>query len=164
MKKCIFLILFILTFASLVHATNKNRIVLTDGSTLEGEIISFSEGKYTVKSPSLGILRIEESKIRTISHMDQMAAAPQKDIVPPDAAALQTEIQKLQPAITGNPDIMRTIAGLISDPDFQALFKDPEIMNAAKSLDIKTLMANEKFVNAVNNPTVKEIGRKIKDQ
>ncbi len=160
-KKIPGLLFFLLMFVSAASAAEKSRIVLTDGTTLDGEIVKFSEGKYTVKSSSLGTLRIEDSKVRTISR-GESAAPVSKAPANLDDATIQNEIQKIQPAITGNPDIMKTVAGLVSDPDFQALFKDPEILSAAKSFDIKTLMANPKFIQAVNNPAVKEISEKIK--
>ena len=161
MKKIFLLMFFVLASISSAYAAHINRIELTDGSAVEGEIVSVSEGQYTVKSPSLGILKIEESKIRSMHSVDQAAAPSKKDIASLDAATIQSEAQKLQPAITGNPEIMKIIPGLIADPDFQTLFKDPEIVNAAKSLDVKTLLANEKFVKAMNNPTVREITAKV---
>ena len=164
MKKSFFLAVFVLLFGSLVSTAYGKSIELTDGSILDGEIVSFAEGKYTIQSPSLGTLHIEDSKVRSIHNVAQPVAVFSKEAVPLDPAAIQSEMQKLQPAITRNPDIMKTIAGLISNPDFQALLKDPEVMNAAKSLDLKTLMANQKFVNALNDPTVKEIDRKIEKQ
>jgi len=162
MKKFIFLLLFVLTSVSLAYAAHKVRIELTDGSTLDGEVVSFSDGKYTVNSPSLGTLRIEDSKIRNIHSTDQTTGSSQKDIASLDAATFQGEVQKLQPAMISDPDIMKTISGLISNPDFRALLKDPEIMNAAKSSNVKALMANEKFIKVLNDPAVKEIRQKVK--
>lgn len=170
MKKIFFLVFFVLTFASLTFATQKSKIDLTDGSTLDGEVISVEEGVYTIKSPSLGALKIEESKIRAIRSADPTAAIPavgvsavsQKDITSLDATTIQNEVGKIQPAIASNPDIMKAIPGLLSNPDFQALLKDPEIVNAAKSMDVKALMANEKFVKIINDPTIQEISQKIK--
>jgi len=164
MKKFFWIMFFVLTSVSLADAAEKSRMELTDGSTLDGEIVSFSEGKYTVKSPSLGTLQIEDSKVRAIHHGDQASGPLQKDIASMDETEVQSEMQKLQPAITGNPEVMKTVTGLTSDPDFKTLIEDPAIMNAAKSLDVKALMANEKFVKAANSPAVQEIRQKIKGQ
>ena len=158
MKKILYLIIFVLTFVSLAHAAERNKIELDDGSALEAEILSFSEGKYTVRSSSLGVFQIEDSKVRNIHRIGTNDAAP----VAPDAAAIQTELEKIQPAITGDPGIMSAIVGLFSDPDFQALFKDPEILKAVRSLDLKALTANEKFIMAMNHPTGQAIKQKIK--
>jgi hypothetical protein len=164
MKKILFLVLFVSMSALLVGTAYGKKIELTDGSALEGEIVSFSEGKYTVQSASLGTLQIEDSKVRSISSTDQAAVDSSGAAVPSDPAAIQSEMQKLQPAIMSDPNIMKTVAGLVSNPDFQALVNDPEVVNAAKSLDLKTLMANQKFVKAINDPAIKEIDQKMKEQ
>ena len=164
MKKSIFLVLFVLMSLSLADAAEKSRIELADGSALDGEIVSFSDGKYTVNSSSLGTLQIEDSKVRAIHKGDLITGVPKTEVAASDTVDVQSEMQRLQPVITGNPEIMRTVAGLISDPDFKALLEDPAIMSAAKSLDVKALMANEKFVKAVNSSAVQEIKQKIKGQ
>jgi hypothetical protein len=157
-KKILSLMLFVLTCVSPAHAIERNKVELDDGSTLEVEILNFSEGQYTVRSPNLGVFQIEEAKVLNIHRIGSNEVAP----VSPDAAALQAELQKIQPAITGDPGIMSAIVALFSDPVFQALFKDPEIMKAVRSLDFKALTANEKFIKAMNHPTVQSIRQKIK--
>jgi hypothetical protein len=164
MKKILLLVLFVSMSALFACTAYGKKIELTDGSTLDGEIVSFSEGKYTVQSPSLGTLKIEDSKVRSITSAGQPAVASSEETVPFDPAAIQIEMQKLQPAILGNPNVMKIVVGLISNPDFQALANDPEVVNAAKSLDLKTLMANQKFVKAINDPAIKEVDQKIKEQ
>lgn len=154
---------FVLAPVASAYAAHTSKIELTDGSTLEGEIVSFSEGQYTVKSPSLGILTIGESKIRNMRILDPSAALPQ-GVASADAVAIQDGAQKVQAAITGDPDIMKSLPDLITNPDFQDILKDPEVLNAVKSMDVKTLMANEKFIKAVNDPKIKEISRKVKEK
>ncbi|HOW60014.1 MAG TPA: hypothetical protein PLO78_09865 [Candidatus Omnitrophota bacterium] len=164
MGKNFFLILFFLTWVSVAHASQEKRIELTDGSVLDGEIVSFSEGQYTVKNSVLGVIRVEGSKIRAIHGGDQTTGSSERDVTSLDAATVRNEMQKLQPAMVSNPDIMKSLASLISDSDFQALLKDPQVMDAARSLDLKTLMANEKFISILNKPEVNELARRSKKQ
>ena len=164
MKKIFLSVFFVLAFVSLVYAGEKSKIELTDGSTLGGEIVSFSEGKYTVMSPSLGVLRIEDSKVRAIHREGPAAGVPPKAKGSFDAAQIQSQVQKIQAVIASGPDIMKAISKLISDPDFQALLKDPELLKAARSMDMKALMANEKVVNLFSHPTLTELSQKVKEQ
>lgn len=156
MKKMFFLMLVVLMSGSIVYGAQKSRIELTDGSTVEGEIVLFSQGKYTVKSPSLGTFQVEDSKVRNIRMGDSAAASSEKEKASVDAAAVQNEMQKLQSTVAGDPDIMK----MVSDPNFQDLLKDPEIMSAAKSMDIKALMANKKFAKVVHDPSSEGSGSK----
>ena len=164
MKKIFFTVVFIVAVSALAYGAQKSRIELTDGSTVEGEIVSFSKDQYMVKSPSLGTLKIEDAKVRAIHKADAADVPSQKNDTSFEAGKIQSEVQKLEPAITGNPDIMKAIPGLLASPDFQDILNDSEIQKAAKSMDIKALMANEKFVKAANNPAVKEIGQKLKEK
>jgi hypothetical protein len=161
MKKILLLVLFVSMFTALANTAYGKKIELTDGSVLDGEIVSFSEGKYTVQNPSLGMLQIEASKVHSIS---ESSAASSEETIPSDPAVVQSAMQRLQPAIMDNLDIMKTVVSLISSPDFRALVNDPEVMNAVKSLDVKTLMANPKFINAINNPAVKDIEQKLNER
>lgn len=163
MKKILFLVLLTCTVISSVEASQNKRIELNDGSVIEGQIVSFSAGKYTVKSPSLGTVQVEDSKIRAIHMPGASSEMASKEIPLFDTATAQNEMQKLQPAVTGNPEIMKMISGLIANPDFQALLQDPEIVNAAKTLNIQALLANEKFVKAMNNPIITQISQKVKN-
>jgi len=165
MKKIFFLAAFIAAGASLVLGAQQSRIELKDGSVFEGEVVSFSDGKYTVQSPSLGTLRIEKSKVLAIRGANAAAGAPlisKKDMASLDTNAVQSEVQKLQPAILGDPEIMKSLPAMLSNPDIQALLQDPEMVKAAKTMDIKTLLANEKFIKLVNSPAIKEINQKVK--
>jgi hypothetical protein len=164
MKKIFFLIVFVLSAGSLVYGGQKSKIELTDGSILEGEIVSFSKDHYTVKSSILGTLKIEDSKVRTIHRVDASGMSSKNDMASLDTAAVPSEALKLPPAIAGSLEIMKAIPGLLASPDFQELLKDPEILNAAKSMDFKALMANEKFVKAINSSAIQEIRQKMKEQ
>lgn len=61
-----FLFIILLLASSYSHADNARQIELTDGSIISGEIISFTDGIYTIRSTSLGTLEIEEARIVSI--------------------------------------------------------------------------------------------------
>ncbi len=43
-----------------------NVIELKDGSIISGEVVSLAGGIYTIRTDSLGMIKLEESKIRAI--------------------------------------------------------------------------------------------------
>ena len=164
MKKNLFLILFVLVFVPSVHAAQKSRIELTDGGIFEGEIVSLNEGRYTIKNSSIGTFKVEASRVRSIRSVDQAAGSSPAEASPSGTVPGQSDVQKLQSAITGNPDIMAAIPGLVSNPNFRTLLDDPEIVSAAKAMDIKTLLANQKVMKAINDPTIQKIAQKVKEK
>ena len=96
MKKLfLFFVLLLMIAVSNSHAGDSRIIELLDGSVIHGEVINIREGIYTLKSESLGIIRVEESKIRTIrfrGSLDPAASGSQGNKVQP--AELPESIQK----------------------------------------------------------------------
>ena len=132
---------------------------MIDGSVLSGEIISFMEGVYTVRSPSLGTIEIPESQIRLIRVKSSDTASGKK--VRPTHTAIEKELKALQESITSDQQIMQMIFSLQNDPDIQALLQDEVIMEAVSSGDINTLMSNPKFRKILEKPDIQHIQRKV---
>ena len=57
-------------FFGLAHAELVSEFHLTDGTVLRGVVIAHSGKVYSIRSKTLGVLRIHESKIRSISTQD----------------------------------------------------------------------------------------------
>lgn len=136
----------------LLEAGEMRELEMTDGSIISAEVISLSDGVYTVQSPSLGAVRIEESKIRSIRV--KSATGKTSATNAPDTAG---EAQKLREKMRNNKDIMSMIMSLRDDPDFKKILEDPELMKAVESGDIAALTANPNFLKLLDNATVRDI-------
>ncbi len=128
-------------------------IELNDGTVINGKIISFANGVYTIESEALGQLKIKESKIKTI-HL-KSSAKNKKDET--ESQSANSQVKSMQNLMVTDSSIMEMILSLQNDPKFQKILKNPEIMNAVNSGDTKTLMSNPEFMELLNNSTVKEI-------
>jgi len=146
----ILLFLVLAAAATLVNAAETREIELTDGSVITGEVVSLSGGIYTVRSATLGTLRIEASKIRVIR--SQGSAAPG------DAGA---QVKSLEDKMLGDSEIMDAIRVLQNDPDLQKIIQDPEIMKAVQSGDFAALMRNPEFMKLLNKQAVQDINKKL---
>ena len=62
----IFSLLIMILGAVPTHAGEMREIELNDGSIITGEILSLAKGVYTVKSASLGTIKLDETIIRAI--------------------------------------------------------------------------------------------------
>jgi hypothetical protein len=131
-------------------------IELKDGSIITGEVVSLNNGIYTIKSGTLGTLKVEESKVNIIR--------PKSPPRGPGAAQNNTssDVQTLQHRMMSDQEIMGLILSLQNDPDFKKLLEDPEIMKAVSACDVATLTANPKFMKLLGNPAVQEIQKKVK--
>ncbi len=161
MKRVLFGFLLILTgFIGIAHCGNISKIELDDGSVIQGEIISLNNAVYTVKTATLGEVKIEASKVRNIGiSYGSASLLKAQGPLAPDLAAddFSSQVNRIQNTMAGDPAIMQKVSGLAADPQFQELLKDPGIVNAAKSGDIKSLMGNQKLLGVINNPKLQEI-------
>ena len=154
-----FLICFVVALsliAGSARAGELREIELKDGSIITGEVVSLNNGIYTIKSGTLGTLKVEESKVNVI----RLKSPPRG----PGAAKNNTgsEITSLQHKLMSDQEIMGLIQSLQNDPEFKRILEDPEVLKAVNAGDIPALMANPKFTNLLNNSTVKEIQKKVK--
>jgi hypothetical protein len=140
-------------------ADGPTALELIDGSVLFGEVISFREGVYTVRSPSLGTIDINESQIRVIRVKPSESATGKT--VRPTNTSIDNELKILEESITSDQQIMQMIISLQNDPDIQELLQDAGIMEAVRSGDISTLMSNPKFRKILENPDIQQIQRKV---
>ncbi len=143
-------------FAAGAGAGELKVIELKDGSTITGELLSLSGGVYTIKSDSLGVIKLEESKVRAIRSQSPASSAA------PGSGASGADIRSLQDKMMSDKEVMSMIQSLQDDAEFKKLLEDPETMKAVQSGDVATLMANPQFMKLLNNPTVKDIQNKVK--
>lgn len=143
--------LFLLLFVQNATAGEIQVIELTDGSTITCEVLSLTNGVYTIKSDSLGTVKLAVSRIRAIR-------AKSSGI----NAASSQEIKALQEKMLSDKEIMALIQSLQNDPDFKKALEDPDIMKAVNEGDISSLTANPRFMKLLNSATVKEIQQKVR--
>ncbi len=132
-------------------------IELKDGSIISGEVVSLSGGVFTIKSESLGTIKLDESKVRAI-RTKAAAAGP----APAGKAVSGGDSRDLQEKMMSDREIMALIESLKDDQEFKKLLQDPAIMKAVQSGDVSSLMSNPQFLKLLDNPTVKEIEKKVK--
>jgi len=151
MKSLILMFLILAIAAGMATAAEMREIELTDGTIVTGEIVSLSGGVYTVRSATLGTLRIEESKVRAIRLKGSAGSS----------ANTGREEMSLQNKMMSDGEIMNMIQGLQNDPEFQEILQDAEIMKAVQAGDVATLVTNPKFMRLLDNRTVKDIKNKV---
>jgi len=159
MKIKSFFMFFILIFLSAgVYAGEFSEIGLIDGSTIYGEILSFNDGIYTIKSSRLGTIKVDESDIREIR---VQSGTKNREYASPSNSSINSEVQSLQTFMQNDQEIMAIIFSLQNDPDFQEIMSDPGILNALNSGDIAALISNPKFMSLMNNHKIQEIQKKL---
>jgi hypothetical protein len=139
--------------AAVSAAAEIKEIELIDGSVITGEVPSLSSGVYTIRTGSLGTLKIDDAKVRAIRPQGSSSSSPQ--------TGRANDVKTLQDKMLSNAEIKGMIESLKDDPQFKKALEDPEIMNAVNTGDIASLMANPRFLELLHNPTVQDIQQKV---
>jgi len=138
--------------ATTSFAAEIKEIELTDGSVITGEVLSLNSGVYTIKSGSLGTIKIHDAKVRAIRPKSASSSQP---------SGQNGDVQSLQGKMMNDQEVMSMIQSLKDDPQFVKILEDPEIINAISAGDTAALMANPKFLQLMQNPTVRNIQKKV---
>lgn len=141
--------LFLFSLAAPALAAESTELVLVDGTVVRGTLNSFNDGIYTIKSNTLGTLRIEAAKVKNI----RIESHP---------GSSQEALQTLQQRMEGDAAIMDLVKSLQQDPDFQEILKDEEVVRAITSGDLSTLEHNKKILELTNKPGVRAIEQKLR--
>ena len=162
MKRLILSLFLVSIAAASASAGDIREVELTDGSVITGEVLSLTNGVYTVKSETLGTMKIGESKIRAIREKDHGAAGSAQSGPTGSPASSNVPVKSLQDKMMNDGEIMDMIKSLQNDRDFQKILEDPEVMKAVNSGDIAALMANPGFMKLLDSKAVQDIQNKVK--
>jgi len=131
------------------------KLVLKDGTVIQGEIDSLKDAVYTVESKSLGTLQIRQEDVQIIDHGAASAAA----IGAPTSAPMaeSNQLKAVQSKLAQDPTLLSKVEALQSDPEVQAILNDPEIMSTIASGDYLALMNHPKIIALTQNSKIREV-------
>lgn len=163
MKKIILLlVLFFNIFISLALANKLSKIELVDGSVIMGEVSGINNGKYTVNSQVMGVLQIEESRIKQIVLADSPEnPSPSQSQV---NGLSSDKVEAMKNKILSDKETLGMVTSLQNDPQIQEIINDPEIINAVKSGNTASLMSNQKILRLKDNPIIQKIKDKTEEK
>jgi hypothetical protein len=165
-------ILFILaTVCSprLASGDTAREIELTDGSIIQADVVSMSQGIYRLRSDALGEIEVPEDRIKAIRSPQAETATPRIDAesgqesrtpveaLPGPAPAPSAE--DFQQRLQQDPAAMEKILSLQNDPLVQSILDDAGTMRAIEAGDIGTLLNDPKIRALMSHPTVQELSR-----
>lgn len=146
--------LFAALLASVSFASGAgSRIELVDGTSIHGEVVSMVNGRYVIRSQSLGRIELPQSSIRAIQPIGSTAIASPAS----SSDSANHNIQAIQERIVASPELMQSVTTLMSDPAIQEAIKDPTFVQLIMSGDIEALKDDPRMIRLMNNPSMKAI-------
>jgi len=162
LKKIIIFCLSFLALNAAAYCGQVNKIELSDGTVINGEIVSFANGVYTIRTLALGEIKVGALRVSKIESLNRsLTNTPDASVASPSNLT-PSQIDSYKQRLLDNPESAAIVTGLSTDPQIQELAKDPQIADAAKAGDIQALMKNKKFMSIVNDSRIQEEIKKIK--
>lgn len=152
----------LLALHAVAYCGQVNRILLFDGSIINGEIVAYENGIYVIRTANLGEIKVESAKVFRIDSISYPSVGTPATSATQSKITTQSRIDSLRQELMSDPESAAIIMTLAADPEIQEMAKDPWIQDAVKSGDIQALMKNETFMDKVNNPSVQDAVKRLK--
>ncbi|MDO8580207.1 MAG: hypothetical protein Q7S13_01850 [Candidatus Omnitrophota bacterium] len=176
-----------------VFAQSTKTITLRDGTQIKGEVTSLQNGIYTIHSPTLGILDIQEADIDSISSDNRILAAPALQQAAPQHAGpavdqnpLMLQAQQMQGDRKGvlsetkgdpkgalnemkdqlmdDPAVRERAERMANDPRMQELLTDPSVMQDILSGDPERIQNNPNLQEILEDPEMQSLMGEIQNK
>lgn len=138
-----------------------SRVELKDGSVLTGDLVGYSGGIYTLRSPTLGEIRLEESQVLSVrpgATGDPAGADAAGGLgglrLPPDLAG---QVQATQQRLISDPAVFGMIMALQNDPAIRAVLSDPAFLSLITSGNLQAIQGSPGFQELLQNPGLRAI-------
>lgn len=139
-------------------AGQMREVVLQDGSVIIAEVVSFAKGVYTLRSETMGELRLQDSAIRSIRIPVKAGQGKSGSISEKSGqSSSQEDITDIQGSLLSSPGLLGLVIALQNDPEVQSILQDQEIMALITSWDAQKLESNPKFIKLMENPKIRAI-------
>jgi len=138
------------------HAGTVDQIQLSDGSLIQAEIISFSNGVYKLQSEVLGTLSIAEDRVQSIRPSKPKTPETPTQLKPTESPIGQ-QVQGIQQKMTSDPETMKMLSDLRSDPSMQGVLGDKKLMRAIQQGNLNEIIQDPKIQTLMKSSAVGKI-------
>ncbi|MBZ0167013.1 MAG: hypothetical protein K8I00_09415 [Candidatus Omnitrophica bacterium] len=172
MRKLIPICILVLSLvaSATAHAESKSKLIhLRDGSSLTGNVLSLNRGVYTVQTANLGIMKVKEEDIISISNpglapREAQEAQPYRpgELAPRlTTSNLGSQVQTLQGSIMQDPELLQDIQVMMSDPEIVKILTDQAFMEKIMTLDMESIENDPRYRDLMYNPRMRRFIQKL---
>ncbi|MBQ3644045.1 MAG: hypothetical protein II961_05565 [Candidatus Riflebacteria bacterium] len=179
MKKVLFLLFAGLLSAQICYAGGNSKITLNDGTTIYGKVVGMSDGVYTIKTDTMGDIKVNSDNVVEISSGSKASNSNQSSIGIIDGSnrrssnyssdraqsnnssnsysSKQQDVNAMVQSRMMDENFMENLMQLGSSPEMQSVLDDPEVMEAIQNGDYDFLMNNSKMNDLMNSSEIQGI-------
>lgn len=134
-----------------------SQVELTDGSVLTGDLVGYADGRYTLRSPTLGDVSLEESKVRSVRPGVTGGAGGLGLGGVETQVDLASQLQATQQRLVADPAVFRMIQALQNDPEIRGVLADPAFIALVASGNLQVIQRDPRIQTLLARPGVRAI-------
>ena len=138
--------------ASSPVAADPMRVVLKDGSVVNGELVAVQSGRLVIESASLGRVQIDQERVAS---MTPIAAVP-------TPATSQTDMAStLQSLMATDPEVLAQLGKLQESDLMKEILADPDLMAKVRAGDYAAVGQDPRIQKLLDDPSMRAIQQRI---
>lgn len=143
--------LFLLfAFSTTLWAGDAREFHLKDGSTLTGELVEVTGGRFVVQTQSLGRVELDADQVVSMNTPGAVQDTP-KALAGAGGGDLETLMAQVQGRIYSDPALLEQIQGLSKDPQLNSLISDPAFVELLMSGDLEAIQQDPRTRQLMQN-------------
>lgn len=155
--KLIFLLGILLTP---LQSWAEQTITLNDGSVIKGEVVSLTDGFYTINTPSLGQTKIAAVQVASINSSGNYAPPADANV----SGAIDDKVEEVKRSMLSNPEMVNDLQELVKDPQVMKIITNPALLQAVTNKDVNAINNNPDAKALADNPKVHALIEKLQAQ
>jgi hypothetical protein len=146
----------VLNLTGVAFAGGESVFFLQDGSTIQGELISFKDGYFEIRSKSIGSVKLHQSKIKNITG-GSSSGGKKIDFDKIKKQNPDQVIGQMGRDYNLSDNDFEKIGKTMSNPEVRKLLSDPELMKMIQSGNSEGLMDHPGMKKLMENPDFQKL-------
>ncbi len=151
----------------------QQNIVLKDGTVLKGRLIGVESNVYLIETQTLGTVPVAIDNVSSINAGSAQPAFPGGNSGMPgmdmsglagSLGANSAPMQQLQRDILSDPELMKEIQAMMSDPELMALIANGNLMSTISTMDPAQAQNDPRIQKLMQNPAMQRFMEKVKQK
>ncbi len=147
-------------------------ITLSDGSQIKGKLIAIEDGYYHIKTPHLGIVKVEQSQVceivsgpvRPAQSLGQMPTPFDDPVLGAKIPGSEMQLNTFYDQLLSDPSIKAEIEAIVADPEIEKLLNNQDLLQAAFSMNPKTIQNNPNAAQLMQHPKIQRLMQIISEK
>jgi hypothetical protein len=142
-------------------AADPMRILLKDGSVVTGELVAVQSGRLVVKSTSLGLVEIDQTRVASMAPLALAAKTPAPAPASPAPSGPNKDVAAaVQSLMATDPEALSQLSKLKESALMKEILSDPDLMAKISAGDYAALAEDPRIKKLLEDETIRSLTKR----